>query len=430
VMSNANPWDNLKFDVAGIEEVIRKLFITLHSTYNFFALYADLDDFYFVKPALNYDMLHQSDRWIISCLHTLVQTTTEAYDNYEPTLAARAIQDFVVNDVSNWYVRLNRKRFWKNSHDLDKEAAYQTLYLCLIGVAKLMAPIAPFYADYLYKALNDVTKKEVHISVHLADFPVADSSCIELDLEKQMGQVQTIVSLAHALRKQHKIKVRQPLVGISIANHATLGRNDLVAFEELIKTEINVKQVSYLEHTDQFVHKRAKPNFSVLGKQYGNKMKPLSEAILALSQEEIAALEIGKTHFLNIGDQEIVLTSSDVFVVTEDIPGWCVAKQDGITIALDIHLDDALKQEGMAREWVHAIQQLRKEMGFEVQDKIYIKIEEGNQLVRLLIDTYNNYIATETQALSLECVPLLTEGFSVIDLDGISIKFALTKAPY
>ena len=429
VISNANPWDNLKFDVAGIEEITRKLFITLSNTYNFFALYANLDHFYFQGAVLPMHTLHQSDQWIISCCHTLIQATTAAYDNYEPTLAARAIQEFIINDLSNWYVRLNRKRFWKNSQDQDKEAAYQTLYSCLMVVSKLMAPIAPFYADYLYKALNEVTEKEKPLSVHLADFPMVEKAYIDPLLEKQMRQVQTMVSLAHALRKKYKIKVRQPLATMCVATHGLLDRDSLSTLEELIKTEVNVKEIRYLDSTDNLIYKKAKANFSVLGKRYGSKMKPLSEAILSLNQAAINTLEVGGKHLLYLDGEEILLTLSDLLIVTEDIPGWSVAKEGELTIALDLTLNDALQKEGMAREWVHRIQQLRKEMGFEVQDKITITIDHGQDadqlLIQAMVEAYRAYICAETQAMEVQFAALV-EGV-LMDIEGIQVRVWLDK---
>lgn len=421
MISNANPWDNLKFDTAGIAEVARKFFITLNSTYNFFALYANIDQFYFNKSVLANSELDQSDRWIISRSHTLIKTVTEAYDHYEPTPVARMIQDFVVDDLSNWYVRLNRKRFWKNSQDKDKEAAYQTLYHCLITVAKLMAPIAPFYADYLYQALNHVTEKEKHHSVHLSDFPVAATEALDPSLEMEMGQVQKIVSLAHALRKKHNIKVRQPLLSIRIAGLFVSAAWS--GLEALIKTEINVKRVDYLDNTYNL--KKAKPNFPVLGKRYGPKIKYLSKAILALTPAEIYALEQGNTHVLHLQDEVIALTLSDILIVTEDIPGWCVATEGEITIALDTTLNDALQEEGIAREFIHRIQQLRKSLNFNIQDKITIDIQQDQKLIGQAIVTYKDYICTETQAIKLQFIPQLAG--AVIDIEGVKVVVRLTK---
>lgn len=425
MMSNANPWDNLKFDLAGVAEVARRFFITLNSTYSFFALYANLDHFCFNHPPLAYSDLNQSDRWIISRYNTLIKTVTESYDNYEPTIAARAIQDFVVDDLSNWYVRLNRKRFWKNSQDKDKEAAYQTLYNCLITITKLMAPIAPFYADYLYRALNYVTEKEKDDSVHLSNFPVVGAHS-DPTLEIQMGQVQTIVSLAHALRKKYKIKVRQPLPSISILVAPQLTSESLSNLEALIKTEINVKQIHYINSTNSFIHKKAKPNFSVLGKRYGHKIKRLSEAILTLTQPEICALENGHTYILSLEKEQFPLTLADVSISAEGIPGWYMATEGNITIALDTTLNDALHKEGIAREFTHHIQQLRKALNFDVQDKIIIDIQEGQQIIYQAIVMYKDYICTETQATLLQFVAQLPKE-AVIDIENIRVSVHLTR---
>lgn len=426
MISNANPWDNLKFDLVGIEEVTRKFFITLHSTYNFFALYANLDHFYFKSERLNNSDLNKSDQWIMSRCNSLVGIVTDFYESYEPTLAARAIQDFVIDDLSNWYVRLNRKRFWKNSQDKDKEAAYQTLYHCLITVSKLMAPIAPFYADYLYKALNSVSEKESHSSVHLLDFPLVEESFVDVTLESQMRQVQTIVSLAHSLRKKYKIKVRQPLQCVKIFSRYLTDMESIADLEELIKSEINVKKVDYLDSTNHLIHKKAKPNFPVLGKRYKDKMQPLAEAILSLNQDEIHELEQGNTHLLCIEGETIILNLSDVLIITEDIPGWCVATEGTMTIALDIIINKGLQEEGIAREVVHQIQKLRKELNFEVQDKITIKIQEDAKSICDVIALYKDYICAETQATLLKCIPQLTTG-STIYVNDVTLTIQLSK---
>ncbi|MGI2299544.1 isoleucine--tRNA ligase [Candidatus Cardinium hertigii] len=421
MIGNANPWDNLKFDATGVAEVVRKFFITLHSTYNFFALYANLDQFYFNKRVLTNSDLTKSDKWIISRSHTLIKMVTEAYEHYEPTRVVRMVQDFVIDDLSNWYVRLNRKRFWKNCQDKDKEAAYQTLYHCLITVAKLMAPIAPFYADYLYQTLNQVTKKEKHDSVHLSDFPVTSVETLDPSLEIEMGQVQKIVSLAHGLRKKHNIKVRQPLPSISIAGlFVSAGWSSL---EALIKREINVKEIHYLDNTHNL--KKAKPNFPLLGKRYGPKMKQLNEAIVALTPSEIYALEQGNTHLLHLQDKVISLTLADILILTEDIPGWCVATEGEITIVLDTTLDNTLEEEGIGREFVHRIQQLRKTLNFNIQDKIIIDIKQDENCINQAIITHKDYICTETQAIQLQFVSELI-GFE-IDIEDVKLVVRLTK---
>lgn len=421
MISNGNPWDNLKFDTAGVAEVARKFFITLHSTYNFFALYANLDQFHFQKKPIDHKDLNQSDRWIISRSHTLIKEVTEAYDGYEPTLVARTIQSFVVDDLSNWYVRLNRKRFWKNSQDQDKEAAYQTLYHCLITVAKLMAPIAPFYGDYLYQELNQVTQQEKHRSVHLSNFPVVTRSYLAPTLETEMGQIQKIVSLAHALRKKHKLKVRQPLLSIRVAGFSASTESN--HFENLIKSEINVKEVHYIKDTHHL--KKAKPNFPVLGKRYGHRIKEITDVILALTADEIYRLEQGHGHVINLKNEVITLDIGDISIITEDIPGWCVATEGGLTIALDTTLNDRLQEEGIAREFIHRIQQLRKALNFDVQDKIIIDIAQQQGLVTQSINAYTDYICSETQATQLRFVTRMVG--SSIDIDGLVLAVELTK---
>lgn len=424
MISNNHPWENLRFDTAGIEDVTRKFFITLHHIYNFFALYANIDQCYFTKsePVV----LHEIDRWIVSRCQTLIQTVTQTYDAYEATTAARAIQEFVANDLSNWYVRLNRKRFWKNAHDSDKAAAYQTLYDCLIVVAKLMAPIAPFYADYLYQSLNNSTKKEMHTSVHLADFPLLEAQWIDAALELQMGHVQTIVSLAHALRKKYKVKVRQPLPSVHVASAVLAATTHLANLEELIKTEINVKSIHYLDGTTHLLYKKARANFPLLGKRYGSKMKQLSEVILAFNQKEIASLEEGNTHLLYLDEEEIPLTLADVIVTTEDVPGWCVATEGAVAVALDLTLTDALHKEGVARELVHRIQQLRKEMGLAVTDKITVCIQEGLPMLTEAVQAYKAYIATETQALQLT-YGALDASSATVEINGMQAKLHVQK---
>lgn len=423
MISNANPWDNLKFDVAAVGEVIRRFFITLNNSYNFFALYANLDHFCFQGHTLHHS--HPSDRWIISRSHSLIQRVREAYDHYEATAAARTIEDFVVDDLSNWYVRLNRRRFWKNTQDQDKEAAYQTLYHCLVTVAQLMAPIAPFYADYLYCSLNEVTKRAHSISVHLSDFPVVVLQQLDPSLEAQMKQVQTIVALVHSLRKQHKLKVRQPLPSLSIVETAFLTASHLSHLEELMQAELNVKQIHYIATTNHLIHKQAKPNFPLLGKRYGAKMKQLHQAIVALTPDAIATLEGGGLHLLSLGEDEIPLTLDEVIVYAKTIPGWCVATAEGITVALDVSLSDALREEAIVRELVHHIQQLRKELHFEVQDKITMSIQSEQPIIKEAITAYKDYICMEAQVVQLAFVAQLAEG-KYMEIEGMQVVVLLT----
>ena len=407
MISNANPWDNLKFDIAGVQEVKRRFFGTLQNTYAFFALYANIDGFSYQEDTLGHEKLNESDRWIISRLNSLIREVDQSYSEYEPTRAARAIQDFVIDDLSNWYVRLNRKRFWDpaslgSTDSLDKVAAYQTLYQCLIQVAKLSAAVAPFYADMLYRDLNGVSGLEPHDSVHLSDFPVVLESQIDPDLEQKMRLAQKISSLVHSLRKKHRIKVRQPLTKVLIPILREKSKQQIQAVEDLIKWEVNVKEVEYVDDTSGILVKKAKPNFRKLGQQYGPLMKELSKLIQNFHHDEISVLEQGSQLEVHIGDQTIYLSGEDVEIVSEDIPGWSVASDGSLTVALDITITEDLKQEGIARDVVNRVQNLRKEMGLDVQDKINIQIEKNNDLVNQALEANLEYICKETQALSLE----------------------------
>lgn len=418
MISNANPWDNLKFDINGVVEVQRKFFGTLSNTYSFFALYANLDGFDFSKPALPMAERTESDRWVISRLNSLIQEVDVAYADYEPTKASRAIQNFVTDDLSNWYVRLNRKRFWVGDYNQDKESAYQTLFTALMTVAKLSAPVAPFYAEHLFQDLNKVSKVDSNISVHLADFPVADQNLIDIELEKRMHIAQSASSLVHSLRKKEKIKVRQPLhkVLIPILNEEDKDRISKVA--ELIISETNVKEVEYIDDASGILVKKIKPNFRKLGQTFGQKMKLLAPLISQMDQEQIKQLEQTGEHQLNLDGETITLGLDDVEISSEDIPGWLVASEDGLTVALDITITDELKKEGISRDVVNRIQNLRKDQGLEVQDKIKVSYQTSDELVKTSVETHKNYIQKETQALSLEYVEQVTDG-TELDIDGL-----------
>jgi len=427
MMVNANPWDNLKFDIAGVEEVQRRFFGTIHNTYAFFALYANIDAFTFgdqtVQPT------NESDRWIISKLHSLIKQVDAAYDDYEPTKAVRPIQEFVVNDLSNWYVRLNRKRFWnpaklQSESALDKKCAYQTLYTCLETVAKLIAPVAPFYADRLYSDLNNVSGNEQHDSVHLSDFPTANEHLVDQDLEQKMQLAQDISSMVHSLRKKQKIKVRQPLSKILIPVLHIKVKHQLEAVEELIKSEVNVKQVEYVDDTSGIIVKKVKPNFRKLGQQYGPLVKDLSALINQFHHDEIKVLEDGSELEVHVKDQTVYLTAEDVQIVSEDIPGWLVANENNLTVALDINITDDLKQEGIARDVINRVQNLRKDMGLEVQDKIHIKVEKNQDLMNQALEANKEYICQETQALSLSMLEELPQG-RLLELDDIKLKIQI-----
>lgn len=423
---NAPPWDNLKFNLDGVTEVQRRFFATLYNTYNFFALYANLDKFTYSEEKIALEKRTESDRWIISKLNSLVADVQSSMEDYEPTKATRAIQDFVSDDLSNWYVRLNRKRFWMGEYNENKRAAYQTLYECLLTVSKLSAPFAPFYAEHLFNDLNGVTKKEKSISVHLSSFPVSDKNCIDAELEKRMDMAQKISSLVHSLRKKHTIKVRQPLAKILVPVLNAAEKQRITLVEDLIKTEVNIKTVEYIDDTSGILKKKIKPNFKVLGKKFGPKLKAVSDAITAMNQDNIRAIEKDNAFKINIGE-EIELTLEDVEILSEDIPGWLVATDNGLTVALDITITDELKKEGIARDLVNRIQNMRKDMGLEVQDKIKIQIEKKDELINTAFESNREYICTETQALELSVLEKVANAQEV-DMDEFMLQMQIEKA--
>jgi isoleucyl-tRNA synthetase len=425
MISNANPWDNLKFDPEGPVEIARKLFSTLQNTYTFFALYANLDEFTFDEQSIILlTERPEIDRWILSRLHSLIKFVATELDAYEPTKACRAIQDFVVNDLSNWYVRLNRKRFWKSEQNEDKTAAYQTLYTCLTTVAQLAAPIAPFYTERLYQDLQVGQREHKITSVHLSDWPVIDTSAINLALEAKMQQAQTIVSLVHSLRKKHNLKVRQPLskLIIPIANQDMKAQIEEVA--DLILTETNVKQITYIVHTSDLVSKKVKPNFKQLSQRYKAQIKPITEALANLTQADIQQLEAQQGISILIVNERIQLTLEDVLIISEDIPGWSVANHEGITVALDITVTDELRQEGIARDVVNRIQNMRKSMGLEVQDKIWVAIASQETIVKEALATHQPYICQETQAVKFQIVDDLDQG-ELVDIAAHTLQIQL-----
>lgn len=418
MIENSNPWDNLKFDFDGITEVQRRFFGTLQNTYSFFALYANIDGF--VKDELKNvpaSQLSHLDRWIASKLQSLIIEVTKAYEEYEPTRAARAIQDFVNDQLSNWYVRLNRKRFWKGEMSDDKKAAYETLYECLLVTAQLMSPIAPFYSEWLYKNLTDnIREKAVrnntplrHVSAHLTDLVKAEEQRIDTDLELSMDYAQRICSLVHSIRKNSKIKVRTPLQKILLPVLDSSFEKRIRSVEEIILAEVNVKAIQYIDDTSDVVVKKVKPNFPKLGKQYGPKMKEVAAVIATLDKNEISVLEKQGKH--SKGGFDLVL--DDVLISSEDIPGWAVATDGPITVALDITLTEELKKEGIARDFVNRIQNLRKEMGMEVLDKIQVEVEQDSDLVNTALREFSSYIQTETQAVDLLISSLVNEPVEV-----------------
>ncbi len=438
MIENAPPWDNLKFDEDGIVEVKRRFFGTLLNTYSFFALYANIDGF--IKDEANnvsYDKLSHLDRWIISKLQSLIIEVTEAYNDYEPTKAARAIQDFVNDHLSNWYVRLNRKRFWqptagdKLAMTENKKAAYETLYECIMVVGQLMAPIAPFFSEWLYKNLTDNIRDKAksnntplqYTSVHLTDLVKAEENKIDKDLEQSMEYAQRISSLVHSIRKGTKIKVRTPLQKVMLPVLDDQFANRVKSVEEIIKAEVNVKAIEYIDDASGVLVKKVKPNFAKLGRQYGAKMKEVAAVINSFTKEDIAAVEKGT---LTKGGFDFVV--DDVIISSEDIPGWSVASEGGITVALDITITDELKREGIARDFVNRIQNLRKEMGLEVLDKISIEVEKGQNgsaSVTEALTQFKDYISTETQALSLELKEQVKEATEV-DMDEFMLKVKIS----
>lgn len=424
MISNANPWDNLKFDLDGVLEVQRKLFGTLANTYSFFALYANIDGFDFSNDPLPLDQRTESDRWVLSRLNSMIGEVNRSFEEYEPTRAARAIQNFVTDELSNWYVRLNRKRFWVGSYNQDKEAAYQTLYTCLKTISKLMAPIAPFYAERLYADLNQSSQKEDSVSVHLTNFPQADATVIDEELEKRMKLAQTASSLVHSLRRKEKIKVRQPLTKIMIPVLSQAEQDRLEKVEELIISETNVKTVEYLNDTSGILVKKIKPNFRALGATFGPKMKLLVPQINGLDQDQIKVFESEGSYQFDLEGEKVSLSLEQVEISSEDIPGWLVASENGLTVALDITLTDDLKKEGLARDVVNRVQNLRKDKGLEVQDKIEINFDSSIKMMVEAVEVHRAYIQRETQALKLEHQDGLNNG-EVLDIDGTDLKIQL-----
>ncbi|WP_210489812.1 isoleucine--tRNA ligase [Rufibacter aurantiacus] len=426
---NAPPWDNLKFNLDGVTEVQRRFFGTLQNTYSFFALYANLDGFTFEGAEIPVAHRTESDRWIISRLNTLVKEVGAYFDDYDPTKAARAIQDFVADELSNWYVRLNRKRFWKGELNQDKQAAYQTLYTCLETVAKLASPIAPFYMDRLFLDLNQVSGRSKAESIHLEAFPQVHENLIDVDLEQRMQLAQSVSSLVHSLRKKHMIKVRQPLGRILIPILDEKMKTQLQAVEDLILSEVNVKSLEYLEDTTGILVKKIKPNFKRLGQVFGPKLKLVAAQIQQMSQEDIAKMEREGFFEIPVEDDTTVLSREDVEIMSEDIPGWLVASEGALTVALDITVTEELRLEGMARELVNRLQNLRKDTGLDVQDKIRVFLQDGNEEVAAAVQAFGGYISEEVQAVELTLVPSLADAeAAVLDMEGFSLPVRLEVA--
>jgi isoleucyl-tRNA synthetase len=427
MISNANPWDNLKFDVAGIEEVKRKFFGTLYNTYAFFSLYANIDGFKYEEGAIPLQERPEIDQWILSELHTLIQNTTHHFDAYEPTKACRAISHFVTEDLSNWYVRLCRRRFWKGTYEADKIAAYQTLYECLMSVAKLMAPVAPFYADRLYQDLNGITQQETASSVHLAYYPKSNDAFVNTVLEQKMQRAQKITSLVLSLRKREKIKVRQPLQRIMIPVLDDFERQQVAAISSLIASEVNVKQVELLDDTSSILIKEVKPNFKTLGPRFGKDMKLVAQAIQTLSDTQVQTLEKEGSLQLDIEGNEIILAADDVVIASKDVSGWLVASEQGVTVALDIQMNESLQLEGMARELVNRLQNIRKDLGFDVTDTIALTLRENDALADVLKQN-KTYIQHEILATSITLVNDELEGSIPVSFDSLVTNVNMVKS--
>jgi len=425
LITNASPWDNLKFDLEGIKEVQRKFFGTLYNTYQFFALYANVDGFSFKEKYIPVKDRPEIDRWILSSLNTVIKKATEYMDDYEPTQAGRVIEDFVDEHLSNWYVRLCRRRFWKGEYEQDKICAYQTLYECLETIVRLMAPVSPFFSDAVFQNLNAVSGRFNVESVHHADYPVADESKIDTALEERMQLAQDASSLILSLRKKANIKVRQPLQKVLIPVLNPAMKDQLEKVEDLIKTEVNVKEIQYLTETEGFIKKRIKPNFVALGKKLGPKMKAVSLALAEFTQDDIAKLEKEGQYSLSIDGEPVILQAHEVEISSEDIPGWTVANKGSLTVALDITITPELENEGNAREFVNRIQKIRKDSGFELTDRIDVKVSATNGLKESLAQ-FKDYICAEILADKLEIVPEVSDGIE-IEVNDVFLNVIVSK---
>tara|TARA_Y100000589_G_scaffold137838_1_gene131941 strand:- start:11925 stop:15281 length:3357 start_codon:yes stop_codon:yes gene_type:complete len=428
MISNAQPWDNLKFDLDGLAEVKRKFFGTLYNTYAFFALYANIDGFSYSEKEINLEQRPEIDRWILSELNTLIKEVGRSLDDFEATKASRAIQFFVNENLSNWYVRLCRRRFWKGDYGKDKISAYQTLYTCLETLAILASPIAPFFMDKLFDDLNQVTNKNTFESVHLSQWPKVNLEAINADLEAQMRLAQDITSMVFSIRKKENIRVRQPLQKIMVPAINETIKNKIEAVKFLVLSEVNVKELEFMNPNSSVLVKKIKPNFKTLGPKFGGKMKDISQAISKLSSKEINTIEKENSYTIKLADSEIQINYNDVIIETEDIPGWSVASMNGITIALDISLSDNLINEGLARELVNRVQNLRKDLGFKVTDQIDIKLCAEEKLVKA-INNNLNYICSETLAENIQITPfnITNKGEEIELADGVNTKIELFK---
>ena len=430
MITNTQPWENLKFDQAGIDEVRRKFFGTLYNTYSFFALYANIDGFAYKEADIEYSKRPEIDRWILSELNTLIEYCDKSYSDYEPTKAGRAIADFVDGYLSNWYVRLCRRRFWKGEYTDDKISAYQTLYTCLETLARLAAPIAPFFCDRLFNDLNNVSGRFEFDTVHACDFPIANKELVDKDLESRMQMAQKICSLVLSLRKRNNLKVRQPLSKIMIPAKDATQQSHIEAVKDLILSEVNVKDIEFLTKENNVLVKSIKANFKTLGPKFGPKMKAIATAITAFGQDDIAKIESEGKYVLNIDGSEIEIALTDVEIITQDIPGWVVANEDALTVALDTTITDDLRMEGISRELVNRIQNIRKESDFDVTDNIIVEIEQHNLLCPA-VERFMDYICSETLTKELKFVEKVQEPTQMIDvIDGVELGIMIRKFSY
>ena len=425
MITNANPWDNLKFDLDGITEVQRKFFGTLYNTYSFFSLYANLDNFNYSEDEVKLEDRPEIDRWILSELHTLIAKVDAFYADYEPTKATRAISDFVQENLSNWFVRLSRRRYWKGEYGPDKLSAYQTLYTCLLTIAKLSAPVAPFFMDRLYKDLNTVTGKEGFESVHLTQFPKSDESFIDELLERKMQDAQTISSLVLSLRAKEKIKVRQPLQRIMIPVLDESQREEIAAVQDLIKSEVNVKEIELIDDASGILVKNIKPNFKVLGPRFGKDMRLIASKITNMGPADIATIEKEGAIEVDINGKIVTLDAGDVEISSQDIEGWLVASSGAITVALDVTITEDLRSEGVARELVNRIQNLRKDSGFEVTDKIDVRLQKDDTIAKAVRENLD-YIKNETLTANLDVAEEVENGIEIA-FDDIETRLSIKK---
>jgi isoleucyl-tRNA synthetase len=424
MITNSAPWDNLRFNEEGVKEVTRSFFGKLYQTYSFFTMYANVDGFTFAEPMIPVAERPELDRWIISELNSLIKDVNDCLNDYEPTKAGRLIQDFVIDNVSNWFVRLSRKRFWGSDMSKDKLSAYQTLYTCLETVARLIAPFAPFYAERLYKDMTSVTGCK-YSSVHLAQFPECDETCVDKELEFRMELAQQISSMVLALRKKEHIIVRQPLQKIAIPTTDEVMKNRIEAVKALILSEVNVKELVFVEG-DGILVKKIKCNFRTLGKKFGKLMKSINAAVAEMTQEQISALEANGNITLNVEGVDAVIETADVEIYSEDVPGWTVANEGALTVALDVEVTEELRQEGVAREIVKKIQTMRKECGLDIVDRINVTLSKSSASDEA-VNKFGDYISNQVLADSLQLVENV-DGGEAIELDDTTIYVSIAKA--